>query len=175
MDITTTTPPPPPPAQNFNSEHTYFATSQLTCVLADGYSKRRVPDASFVAGTSTRPQVNTDLEHIKEQARNTPTATHTVTSALNIAHAKHTEPTAKTITGQALRAAHPPCSIYHKQVIIVKQKQRRARKGLTSQRYRTVIRTISTGGCNCREQKEEALHKRKSLISGCKKREHLYL
>jgi hypothetical protein len=116
-----------------------------------------------------------DLEHINEQATNTSTSTHTVTSALNIAHAKYTEPTAKSITGLALRAAHPRCSIYRRRVIIVKQKQMRARKGLTGQRYRTVIRTISTGGCNYREQKEEALRKRKSLISGCKKREHLYL
>jgi hypothetical protein len=120
IDITTT--PTPPTAQNFNSEHTYFATSQLTCVLADGYSKRRVPDASFAARTSKRPQVNTDLEHIKEQATNTSTATHTVTSALSVAHAKHTEPTAKTITGRALRAAHPRCSIYRRRVVIVKQK-----------------------------------------------------
>ena len=153
MDATTTTPPPPTPptAQNFNSIHNIFCNFTVNCVLADGYATRRVPDASFGVRTSTRPQVNTDLEHINEQATNTSTATHTVTSALNVAHAKHTEPTAKTTTGRALRPAHPRCSIYRRRVIIVKQKQRRARKGLTSQRYRTVIRTISTGGCNCRE------------------------
>ncbi|RSL42081.1 hypothetical protein CEP54_015612 [Fusarium duplospermum] len=101
------------------------------------------PDASFVITTSTRPLVNTDPEHINKQATHTPAATHTVTSALNEAHCRHTEQATKIMAGRG-PPPHPQCLIYRRRVIIGIQKQKRARKGLTSQRHRTVIRTIGT-------------------------------
>lgn len=63
-------------------------TTQLICVLADDYFKRRASDASLVM-TSQWPQVNTDLEHINEQATNTSAATASATSALNEVHSRH--------------------------------------------------------------------------------------
>jgi hypothetical protein len=109
---------------------TYFATSQLTCVLADGYAKRCVRTrlcceniyrASSQHGPGTYQRASDKHFHCH---------THTITSALKVAHPEHTKRTATSITGRALRAAHPWCLIYGRRVIFVKKQQRRARKGL---------------------------------------------
>jgi hypothetical protein len=142
MDTTTTT--TPPTAQYFNSKHDVFCNLTVNLCPSRPLLHRTRPDASFVITTSTRPQVNTDLEHINKQATDTSAATHTVTSALNEAHCRHTEQATKIIAGRG-PPPHPQCSIYCRRVIIGIQKQKRARKGLTSQRHRTVRKTISGG------------------------------
>jgi hypothetical protein len=58
-------------------------------------------------------------------------------------------------------------------VIIGIQKQRRARKGLTSHRYRTAIGIISRGRSTSKLKGKQ--FEKNGLFSGSKKWEHLYL
>lgn len=177
MDIAITTAPPTPPptsltsltpptAQNVNSIHNIFCN--FTVNLRPGRRLRQEArpghvfccENIYTASSQHGPGTYQRVSHKPFQCH-----THTVTSTLKVAHPKHTERTATVITGRALRAAHPQCSIYRRRVIIAKQKQKRARKGLTNQRYRTSIRTMSS--LQLRRAEGGSNSGWSDLISGC--------